>query len=215
VIIAAGAEIERRDRFGHTRLHSSAFRRAAAAVEALLEMGADPLAEQGDGETPLHAVAWQGESTAESEVNAAAERIIDLLVAAGVDPGKANAGGSTPLHEAAGGDWGSATAIRALLRHGAEIDAVDGGGDTPLMMAASRGEVDCVHVLLEAGADPKRALETAREHLEIWREIVAEGGKDIPPYISPEQNRETQANALADAEASLALIERAAGRARP
>jgi ankyrin repeat protein len=214
-IIAAGAKIERRDEWGHTRLHSSAFGRAADAVEALLELGADPLAEQGGGQTPLHAVAWQGESTAEPEWNDAAGRIIDLLVAAGVDPRKADADGSTPLHEAAGGDWGSATAIRALLRHGAEIDAVDGQGNTPLVNAASRGEVECVRALLEAGADPERALETAREHLEIWREIVAEAGeKNDIPYVSPEQRRETETKALADAEASLALIERAAGRAR-
>jgi ankyrin repeat protein len=57
----------------------------------------------------------------------------------------------TALHEAADGQ--RADAARLLLSHGADVNARDSGGDTPLLVAARRGAADVIDVLLGAGAD--------------------------------------------------------------
>ena len=47
------------------------------------------------------------------------------------------------------------TALEALIKGGANLNAVDGKGQTALMMAAQRGNVLMVRVLLHYKADPK------------------------------------------------------------
>ena len=52
---------------------------------------------------------------------------------------------------------GDVGAVAALLRGGAAVDAADTGrmvpGCTALIFAAARGQLECVRLLLEAGAD--------------------------------------------------------------
>jgi len=61
----------------------------------------------------------------------------------------------TPLHVAASN--GKDQAVRALLRHGADPNAVaEATGDTPLHCAARLGHLEAVRALLEAGADRSR-----------------------------------------------------------
>ena len=62
-----------------------------AGVEEMLASGADPNAEYGNGETPLHrAVRYEENVT-----------VIEVLLAAGVDPNAGDAYDHTPLHGAA------------------------------------------------------------------------------------------------------------------
>lgn len=49
---------------------------------------------------------------------------------------------------------GAIAAVRMHARQGANINAVDADGRTPLMLAASRGHYEICHLLLESGADP-------------------------------------------------------------
>jgi ankyrin repeat protein len=46
--------------------------------------------------------------------------------------------------------------MKLLLAKGAAIDAESPNRTTPLMMAAQYGPIDCVDLLLKAGADPRR-----------------------------------------------------------
>ncbi|KAK8132153.1 ankyrin [Apiospora kogelbergensis] len=56
----------------------------------------------------------------------------------------------TPLHVAS--STGSTDAIKALIRHGAIIDAVTRDGKRPLDLASKHGHADAVRLLLELGA---------------------------------------------------------------
>lgn len=180
-LVEAGADIARVDRYGKNRLASAAFGHHADAVEFLLRLGARADARDTEGGTALHSMCWQGEYQDE-DVNRACERIIRALVAAGVPIDAVDEDGQTPMHEAAGGDWGNPTAIRTLLDLGAKVDPEDHDANTPLMVAARSGEVACIKLLCEAGADPRKkngegltALDEAESHLESWRDIVASG----------------------------------------
>jgi ankyrin repeat protein len=64
----------------------------------------------------------------------------------------AGTSGQTPMHGAA--QFGSRRAMAWLLAHGADVDARDEVGTTPLMLATSANRLDVVRDLLAAGADP-------------------------------------------------------------
>lgn len=84
---------------------------------------------------------------------------VELLIERGADADRANAKGQRPL---AGVCWkGAVDVARALLDHGAQVNA-GGGGMTPLMLAAMCGHKEVVALLLERGADP--AVRTAKGH---------------------------------------------------
>ena len=144
----------------------------AERLRALLAIGANPDAQQGDGATALH---W-----ATHRNNLAA---IDALIAAGASVGIANDLGATPLWLAAGN--GSAEAVGRLLDAGADPNVTLQMGETPLMAAARAGAPTVVGRLLDAGADPDVAeLErgqtalmwaVAQSHVEIVRQLAAAG----------------------------------------
>lgn len=79
------------------------------------------------------------------------EETVQLLLDAGADP---NATWEpiawAPLHAAA--EYATPEVVRALLAHGAAIDAARTDGDTALILAALHGRIDNVVALLEAGA---------------------------------------------------------------
>lgn len=149
---------------------ASGLRMNPRAVRLLLEFGADANKPDEDYGSPLHSACWQGEGNngRESDV---VEETVQVLIDAGADPNLLSRG-SRPLHEAVGGDWGSPASVRVLLRHGADVNALDECGHTALMIAAQQGELECVRLLLEAGADRARkdmdgktALDYARDSL--------------------------------------------------
>lgn len=146
------------------------------AIRALLDLGANDSAPHRALSTALHAACWLGDHGGGREL-ADTEATLRLLLEAGADP-NFDPDGNTPLHEAAWGDWGSPTAVKLLLEFGAEVDALDKHDETPLMRAAGHGELECVKLLLAAGADPIRALPAAATNLEIWTSIVGNGPAD-------------------------------------
>jgi ankyrin repeat protein len=75
---------------------------------------------------------------------------------AGGDPNGGDAAGWRPLHFAS--QARSAEVVALLLESGAEVDAVDGQGNTPLWRAVFnyRGDPQVLSALLAAGADVDR-----------------------------------------------------------
>lgn len=96
-----------------------------------------------------------------------------LLLKAGADPNlaAANAARGAPLHAAcAGADQQQRlAAARLLLEHGAQANARQQRGFTPLHAAADSGDLDLIRLLLEHGADPGLADDDGQSPLDYAR----------------------------------------------
>merc|ERR1719217_1978901 len=77
--------------------------------------------------------------------------VIDCLVLRKADINFATARGRTPLHIAA--QEGDGDMCAAFIRNGADVNAIDLGGFTPLMWACGHGYKYNVHKLLDAKAN--------------------------------------------------------------
>lgn len=95
-----------------------------------------------DGHTPLGLAAFFGRAST-----------VRLLLARGADPARASSNDMQvqPLHAAVAGR--SAECVQALLDAGADPNARQQVGYTPLMGAASAGREDLANLLLARGAD--------------------------------------------------------------
>lgn len=113
-----------------------------------------------DGWTPLHlAAAFADEET------------VRLLLSQGADAHARshNDLASQPLH-ACIARFGSLASARDLIESGADVNATQSGGVTPLHLAAAQGKLEMVEFLIQNGASPairaadgKLAAELARE----------------------------------------------------
>ncbi len=142
-LLEAGANPEDRGPEGARALHWAAISGGGGAARALLEAGADPNAKSAMELTPLMTAALAGRPEAMAALAEFGGRLEEW-----------RGGKETALHIAA--REGQAGAARELARLGARVDLPDRQlGSTPLMLAASRGSLECARALLEAGADPR------------------------------------------------------------
>ena len=197
LLLEAGAALTARDNSGRTALHAAASSTepgipvpAAGAIVALLEAGADPNALDDSGLTAKQLVPPDSRAMITALFNAHAGRTV----------GNANASdgfGYTALHAAARAN--SPSLIAALVEAGADVDALDNDGHTPLLLAVgasrSRGRnapsatfnIAAIMELVAAGADLELRDRYDRTALLLavrWGEVAAievlvEAGADL------------------------------------
>ena len=147
---------------GGTVLHLLADDAYAAPelLQALLDLKADPSAQDSSGHTPLHKIARE---TRRKEKRGAmifrfiAPDLMKLLLENGAKPNTPDSSGNTPLHEAA--EHGKLKCAQLLLDHKAAVNSKNASSDTPLHLALARlseeFDKEMVELLLDRGADPR------------------------------------------------------------
>jgi ankyrin repeat protein len=204
LLVLRGADIGALAHSGATPLHSAAIGGNVPVVRLLAAKGADLNARDQRGNTPLYwAVEYQGYrykeivdtflglgakvlgNTGSSPLEVAVRRN-DMrtahVLAGAVDKGWRSDHGDAPLH------WAVRSRhlklVRVLVEHGAELNARDGQGYTPLDVAVKYAkEKDIIEFLKSKGAEgtlrekaPTRADISEEELLAKVRGILSEGG---------------------------------------
>jgi ankyrin repeat protein len=142
-------------------LHEAAALGLVEAAEQALATSPGPLhLLSTDGWTPLHLAAFFGHAA-----------MVRLLLARGADAtiwGRAFER-NLPLHAACAGRNAKPEVVRLLIPATPELDARQGGGWTPLMLASVNGMADSVELLLAAGADPALRNDKGESPIELAR----------------------------------------------
>jgi ankyrin repeat protein len=126
---------------GSTALHWAVHRDALDVVDLLLGAGANPMAANRYGVTPLSLAATNGSA-----------RIVERLLRSGANPNASLPGGETVVMTAA--RTGDVAVLKALVEANADVNARESSrGQTALMWAAAENNVAAIKVLVDAGAD--------------------------------------------------------------
>ena len=171
-LLVAGADPNLPDASGTTALYAAAVAGNAGRVRALLAAGGDAnqdSAGPSDGTPLCGAAAWGREDT------------VRALLDGGADPNQAERDGFVPL------EW----AVRGM-HYGAAFALLEAGADpnhpcAPLVIAADRGSIGFVRVLLAHGADPSLPDAGGRTALAA---AEARAGMDIERVLTEELSGE-------------------------
>lgn len=166
-LLAAGAHLELVEERGHSLMFKDYLTPALVAV--LLKRGLDINCTNGLRETPLHVAVARGN-----------EALVEFLLASGADLNRRCMFGCTALHD---GQQRAGVAAR-LLRYGAQVDARDDLGQTPLMLACDFNNIPLVRLLIahEASLEIKSqsgwtAVDYARNlGGEVYRIVMSSAG---------------------------------------
>ncbi|CAM9418303.1 unnamed protein product [Ectocarpus sp. 4 AP-2014] len=133
-LLLHGADTNVQTKRGKTALHKAAENDNGVCIEALISAGASTNIKDRNGRTPLHL------ATINRNRNA-----MRMLLRSGADIASADNNGSSALHLAAGhdqcdfGDSAMPTTMNLLLRWGADKNAVDSAGGTPVTVWRRNG----------------------------------------------------------------------------
>ena len=185
LLLKHGVEVNRRDKDNETPLHLAIRWNQFKLAEILLEHGADANAENNEFMTPLHILS---EGWIEGEGHALSLAL--SLLKRGVEVNRRDKDNETPLHLAM--RWNQFKLAEIFLEHGADADAENDNGMTPLqILSESRSEkeadvLNLAWLLLKHGAEVNRRGQFSDTplHMAIRREwfklagILIEHGAD-------------------------------------
>ncbi|XP_072391834.1 uncharacterized protein [Diabrotica undecimpunctata] len=143
-LLANGANVNAVDNEKHTVVHWAAVCGETAALRAVLAAGAHVSTPDVHGGYPLHYAAQM--CGGERDSNLGLQVLQTLLQHPEIKVSVTDVDKREPLLWAASA--GSAKAVLALIRAGANVEAADKDGLTALHCAASRGHTDCMDTLL-------------------------------------------------------------------
>jgi len=193
--LAAGTDVNAKDKRGLTPLHWASLIGHKEAVELLISKGADVNAKIDDGRTPLDFAIKRKPEIADllrkhggknGTIHSAAgggdiEAVKDFL-AAGTDVNAKQKNGLAPLHHAA--EEGHKEIVELLIAQGADVTAKNKYGSTPLHRAAVGGSREVVETLINKGADVNAKNEDGRTALSYVKtkelaELLITKGADV------------------------------------
>lgn len=209
--IREGESVNIRNEQGLTPLHLAAMSGSDAAVQVLLEAGADPMAQSRDGRLPAQMARSAKAKRACEEGEAPRRRELELVsdiraghmdkvrqaLDAGVNPNALAAENAGSLLSVAVSE-GRVEAVKMLLAAGADPGYRRPDSRYVLNLAAGQGNVEIVRLLLAAGADPychtnHRAYPI---HDAIWSGRTAAAIELIPCYKADNFNPDGAGNGL-------------------
>ena len=184
-LLAAGAEVDTVDSKGDAALNYAIYGKHRGAVQALLAGGASPNLQNLTGSSVLNLLAcsWGDVEAFDDLVQAGADplqrtiRGCTVLMDAvnqpalmshilstypGLDVNACDNDGCTALHGAL-----ELEAVELLLKAGAQVNAVDNSGRSPLLYMGTMGKPDLVRALLAAGADALQVTDDGRNALTL------------------------------------------------
>ena len=179
VLLKHDAKIDAVDKDGNQPLHVACMRAFAEIVKVMVSHEADTNAVNKRGQTPLHTATGGEEDCPElckillkhdaktDEEDEDGSQPLHLVCEAGqtmtvkallgcnANVSAKNNYDQTCLHKAASSQRDCPDLCLLLIEKGAEVNAVDGGGDTPLQVALQKGNIKTSEVLLANSADCK------------------------------------------------------------
>ncbi|XP_062557855.1 ankyrin repeat domain-containing protein 12 isoform X2 [Armigeres subalbatus] len=151
LLLANGADVNALDNEGHSVVHWATVCGEVEALRSVLAAGADVSTPDINGGSPLHYAAqmcganYEGK-TARASAKLALEILGTLLAHPDTSVEVEDKDGRQPLLWAASA--GSAKAVLALIKAGAQVESADKDGLTALHCAASRGHTECIDTLI-------------------------------------------------------------------
>ncbi|KAL6819003.1 ankyrin repeat-containing domain protein [Trichoderma camerunense] len=147
LLLENGADKEATDLEGRTPLYQALADGTIEVATLLIDEGANVATAAKDGRTPLHmalSLGAKGFSIAKRLLQSDSSKAKDYAKAKAKDE-------ATPLHIAA--EHGPSEAIELLRKLGANVNALDDFGQTPLLISIYKKKWDIAELLIKGGAD--------------------------------------------------------------
>ncbi|KAK2163028.1 hypothetical protein LSH36_87g05020 [Paralvinella palmiformis] len=168
-LVGGGAHLDYRTRReGLTPLHRAAQRGNYEAMKTFLELGASPNYKDAHGLTALYHCVCHNTSP----------KCVELLLHDHSTVGVTDEQGWTEAHQAC--KHGRVQHLEPLLFYGADMNAQNLGGNTPLHVCAINNQEECARVLLFRGAD-KNIINIANQ--DAFHVAVISGNRELADVI--------------------------------